>query len=526
MTHLSQARRGAKILAASAFFVGSGLGCGAAEFAVPISFVVPDGHDSFADLDFVSLQAAYGDGRSYEFWLQAPSSGTEWNIPQLPAGFDVQLHFAGLVSDGLGGDGQVIASSGSAGPLAFDPETPASARVLFTRRGRTGTLPGGSHGALEPEVIDLPDGRVLALGGASGFSEVDPDPLDNASIFAVDGTEAAWEFADAERMRGGRMDFAAVLVQGSGTEYDGKVVVVGTRGLVEGRDGIIITELDEDALEDARDVGMPEVFDPEDGTWSDLAGDDVMRTFAARGHHQMVQLGDELWVTGGIIFDDGLGLRASADTMRIHLGGDETEMHAVMDEGRWRHTATKVGGDRMLVVGGAAVPTSQTTFPEVALVEIYDAGDDTWYSLGDLEPGRSDHVAVRLPDGRVLIAGGVTALDTEALAETWLVDPADGSWERGPDLTTARGKADARLLDDGRVVICGGETALFEPVADCEIWTLGTDGLGAWAPTPDPADAFTPRIGARTALLGSGEVLVVGGQSGVELVSDVVVYRP
>lgn len=516
---------------AAALSLGLATGCSAPEFAVPIAFVVPAGHDSFAGLDYLSLAAEYGDGRAYDFFLEAPASGSSWDIPNMPAGVDVTLAFEGLVGDGLGGDGQVVAASGSAGPLMFDPETEASARVLFTRRGRTGSLEGGpAGGTFDPRLVSLPDGRVLATGGADGFfADRDPEGLDGAWVFGVDGSDSAWSFSEVESMRGPRADHAAILVEGSGTDLDGKVLVMGTLPLVESRSGLVVVDTEQSVYEEARNTGMPEIFDPATDTWSNFGDVDTLRPLAARGHHALALIDDGLFVSGGIIFEDDLGLRASAELIRVDLDSGEAEALPQMIETRWRHTVTAIGSDRLLVVGGASVPTNQTTFPEIPDIEVYDHSDETWYRLGDLEPARADHVAVGLPDGRVLIAGGITDTDTRALAETWLIDPSDGgSWVRGPDLGTARARADARLLADGRVIVCGGESAELAPVLDCEVWSAGgTDGLGAWAPAPDPAGAWSARLGARIALLATGEALVVGGQAGADdRVEDVLVYRP
>ena len=502
-------------------------GCGPREFTVAVDFVVPAGHASFEGLDFLSVSAEYGDEREYTLFLEAPSSGDVWDVPNMPAGTDVELFFEGLVSDELGGDGQIVAASGSAGPLDFDPEVGSSARVLFTRRGRTGTLPGGLPGSFEPRLTELPGGGVLATGGADGFTDRNPVADDRASLFGVDGGPDAFSFVPVAAMRGPRMEHATLLIEGSGTELDGRVLVVGTLGLVEGRT-VNVVDLDQDLLEEARDIGIPEVFDPETGTWEDLADDDFMRRNAARSHHALGQVGDGVFVIGGVIADDDLGFRVTADVQRIDLEGGDTVGVEAMSETRWRHSVTPVGGDRLLVVGGAALPTNQTILSEKAAVELYDAGDDAWTDLGDLEPARSDHVAVGLPDGLVMVASGLTGTGTEVLADTWLIDPSEGTWQRGPDLGTARAFADARLLSDGRVVVCGGETVSAEPVLGCEVWSAGgANGLGAWAPAPDPGGAWTARTGARVALLDSDEVLVVGGQASADdLVTDLVVYRP
>src|SRR5690242_900863 len=76
-------------------------------------------------------------------------------------------------------------------------------------------------------------------------------------------------------------------------------------------------------------------------------------------------------------------------------------------------------------------------------------------STGDMVAGRSDHIAVRLLDGRILVAGGRTDGRT-GLATAELYDPSTGTWAATGSMTTGRFAHTAVLLADGRVLVVGG----------------------------------------------------------------------
>lgn len=59
------------------------------------------------------------------------------------------------------------------------------------------------------------------------------------------------------------------------------------------------------------------------------------------------------------------------------------------------------------------------------------------------------HTAMRLLDGRVLVAGGGTA-------SAELLDPKTLTWSATGDMTVARSGHTATLLPDGRVLVAGG----------------------------------------------------------------------
>ena len=506
-------------------------GCATPEFDVPISFVVPQGHDSFDGLDYLALTADYGSGLAYDFWLEAPASGSTWAIPSIPVGDTVSLSFEGLVSDGLGGGGQVVTATGDVGPLAIGPDA-GGVSVLFSRHGRIGALPGALDvGRRDPMTATLPGGGLLVMGGSQGLEDDgDPAPIDAASIFGVSGAEGSWAFSTIDRMRGPRMDGVALPIVDSGTALDGQVVVLGTISLLDRRTQGVTVDFEPGDLEEALAVGMPEVLDPVEGSWSDFDIDAAWEPEAARAFFTVTQVADRLLVVGGVRYNEEggeVGLQVLADCWEIELATGDVRALSAMDDTRWAHTTTLLGDGRLLVVGGANVPTNNQTYPESSAVEVYDIVADSWSVVADLSPGRADQVAATLLDGRVLIAGGVTEIETVALGDSWIFDPAGDTLTRDADMVTPRLRANHTVLADGRVLVCGGEDADQAAVMGCELWTPGVAGAGVWSPMPDPASGWTARTGSGLATLPGGEAAIIGGLDPDGAYStDVLIVRP
>src|SRR6266498_4795923 len=118
---------------------------------------------------------------------------------------------------------------------------------------------------------------------------------------------------------------------------------------------------------------------------------------------------------------------ATADTAAVH---DEL-------------TLTTLNDGRVLAAGGTSA-------------EVYDPASETWSPAGTLSHERSHHFAVKLADGRVLIAGGDAVCCWSSDASTEIFDPATGTWTTTGSLALGRGNATGTLLPDGRVLAVGG----------------------------------------------------------------------
>ncbi|MBM4301418.1 MAG: hypothetical protein FJ121_07780 [Deltaproteobacteria bacterium] len=69
---------------------------------------------------------------------------------------------------------------------------------------------------------------------------------------------------------------------------------------------------------------------------------------------------------------------------------------------------------------------------------------------------RVRHTATRLPDGKVLVAGGGYSTEGYHWASSELYDPDLGTWSPAASLNQGRFSHTATLLNDGRVLVVGG----------------------------------------------------------------------
>jgi N-acetylneuraminic acid mutarotase len=170
-----------------------------------------------------------------------------------------------------------------------------------------------------------------------------------------------------------------------------------------------------------------------------------------------------------------------------------------MMEARVGPTATLLPDGRVLVaggyglIGGSAIP--------LASAELYDPDSDTWSAAERMIEARYDHTASRLPDGTVLVAGGVSSGNL-SVASAELYDPKKGTWSTTPTMKEVRSRQTATVLLDGSVLVAGGGSGAF-----AELYHPDT---GSWSATSSLVEALQgPFQGHTATLLQDGKVLVV-----------------
>ncbi|HUS16394.1 MAG TPA: kelch repeat-containing protein [Chloroflexia bacterium] len=126
---------------------------------------------------------------------------------------------------------------------------------------------------------------------------------------------------------------------------------------------------------------------------------------------------------------------------------------------------------------------------------------------------RACHAAVLLPNGQVLIAGGMQR-DGSFTLSAELYDPARGSFQPTGSLARYHVCAGTALLGTGKVLIAG---SFDDPSAE-----LYDPASGTFAPTGSMTER---RDGFTTTLLQSGKVLLAGGYAG-RLLSSAELYDP
>ena len=177
------------------------------------------------------------------------------------------------------------------------------------------------------------------------------------------------------------------------------------------------------------------------------------------------------------------------------------------------HTATLLSDGRVLVSGGynGTAPLNSA--------ELYDPATGAWTPTGPLVTQREYHTATLLPNGRVLVSGGYGGTSAGILASAELYDPATGTWTATTgSLATARDYHAATLLPDGRVLVSGGLSAAGY-LASAELYDPAT---GTWTATT--GSLVTQRAYHTATLLPNGRVLVSGGYNGTAVLPSAELY--
>lgn len=174
-------------------------------------------------------------------------------------------------------------------------------------------------------------------------------------------------------------------------------------------------------------------------------------------------------------------------------------------EPRWDHSATLLPNGKVLIAGGVSGSSEY-----LRTAELYDPAKGVWTSTGSLARIQSYHTATMLPNGKVLAVSG------------WadLYDPANGTWTAINSPARFRNEHTATLLPNGKVLIVGGYNGNVGELASAELYDPAT---GTWTATGSMSSVRTRHTAT---LLPNGTVLVVGGYRGREILASAEIYDP
>jgi N-acetylneuraminic acid mutarotase len=346
----------------------------------------------------------------------------------------------------------VVGGSGDGSAEVYDPGTGAW----------TVTGPLNNGGRSVSTLSLLPNGLALVAGG---------DGNDTAELF----NPATGIWTPTGSMATARASHTATVLT------DGKVMVAG---------GI---DNDQHVLTSA------ELYDPAAGTWTTIGSMKTIRT-----HHTATLLGNgRVLVAGG---DDNTGKLYYTSTELFTPSHptvpDTWTATGSLNFNRSRHSATLLSNGKVLVVGGVNLNGTP-----IASAELYDISAGTWESTGSLHSPHAGHTATLLNDGKVLITGGIDNNNSGvSIVAAEVYDPSTGVWTQSAPLTLARQNHTATVLPNGAVLVVGGlGTNNFNPLTSTELYD----------PTSDTWTATTSLNHARSehtaTLLNDGKVLVAGG---------------
>jgi N-acetylneuraminic acid mutarotase len=178
---------------------------------------------------------------------------------------------------------------------------------------------------------------------------------------------------------------------------------------------------------------------------------------------------------------------------------------ASLNIARYNHTTTLLPNGQVLVTGGLGV---NGAYASLASAELYNpTKKGKWTVTGSMSVGRDYFTATLLQNGEVLVAGG-TDFEINCYATAELYNPSTGQWTLTGSMSEPRCLHSATFLPNGEVLVSGGVNGIYTTntatVASSEIYDPST---GTWTAT---GSLNTSRASAATLLLATGEVLSAG----------------
>ena len=203
-----------------------------------------------------------------------------------------------------------------------------------------------------------------------------------------------------------------------------------------------------------------------------------------------------------------LALFVSASSCKAHPASSDEQAGAVREAGtvnaipnmnarRAAHTATLLPNGKVLIAGGMTDSGSG-----LASAEIFDPATNTFTAIENMTVARAGHTATLLQSGKVLIAGGYNG---DYLDSAELFDPETAKFILAGKLVTRRSGHTATLLNNGKLLLAGGTGMGWTFLSNAEVYDPTTNTFTA------TGSMTTARESHTATLLKDGTVLITGG---------------
>ena len=379
---------------------------------------------------------------------------TQLGLPGVPTTAPASLANARAFAAGLvdannnAGAGDVLITGGGGGTLTAATGLASTELFDFRRLART-PGPNMSTARALHLAVRLADNRVLLIGGADATGVV----LSSCEIYNPTTTT----FTPAASMSTPRILHAACRLA------DGRVLVAGgTSALQPDVTAAILGTLN-----------SCEIYNPATNTWSATASLGGARL----GPALTLLPSNQVLVSGGVQVSVLFGIPIAASSVTTTQRWNPTTgtwgAGAPMAAGRAGHHYNQVtlADGRVLMTGGVNIPNllGATTAAPIAGAEAYNPTTNTWQTF-NMPNARALHTATRLPDGRVVCAGGAqgTLLAPTSIDLVDVFNPATNTWSPANVLSQPRASHVAQLLPDSTLALFGGQGASFS-LSDIEL---------------------------------------------------------
>lgn len=182
---------------------------------------------------------------------------------------------------------------------------------------------------------------------------------------------------------------------------------------------------------------------------------------------------------------DGIGTTTRALVYDPVTGVSELTGPPLFEDSLWVESAIRLKDGKVLVIGNGAG-------------QIFDPSTMRFEVVGPMETPRTGAATALLPDGRVLVAGGIPLQQDAAVSSAEVFDPATSTFMSTGSMGTSRVGSATATLPDGRIFVAPGESRKTAEVYDPSTGTFSAAGT------------MSTYFGGLAVALSDGRVVVLG----------------